>query len=42
MLRYQGRRERQIREREEAEAFKKEENKIKLKEFLFKQWDEKK
>ena len=42
MLRYQARRNRQIQEREEAEAFKKEENKVILKNFLFKQWEEKK
>ena len=42
MLRYQARRDRQIQEREEAEAFRKEENKVILKDFLFKQMAEKK
>ena len=41
MLRYQARRDRQIQEREEAEAFRKEENKVILKDFLFKQMAEK-
>jgi hypothetical protein len=42
MLRYQARRDRQIQEREEAEAFKHEESKVILKNFLFKQMAEKK
>lgn len=41
MLRYQARRERQIMEREDAEELKKQENKVVLKQFLFKQMAEK-